>query len=72
MIKFHDAKRRIEFAQLKKEIGAEQFEIEKGCDDDDDGESKSNSSLKKLKKLSSKDKWSKPLLKGLKFLQKDS
>ena len=26
MIKFHDAKRRIEFAKLKKDIGEDQFE----------------------------------------------
>ena len=49
MIKFHDAKRRIEFAELKKEIGADQFEGE-----NEDNEKKSFS---KLKAITKKEKW---------------
>ncbi len=52
MIKFHDAKRRIEFAELKKEIGADQFEGENG----DDGGKKSSFS-NKLKEITKKEKW---------------
>ena len=48
MIKFHDAKRRIEFAELKKEIGADQFEGE-----NDEGGKKSSFS-KKLKDITKK------------------
>jgi len=64
IIKFHDNKRRVEFKILKDEIGEDQFE----------GDSANSSESKhKLKKLTvpKKDKWSKPLLKGVKFLKKE-
>jgi len=53
MIKFHDAKRRIEFKELKKEIGADQFEVEnkasiKGTGTDEESSSKSKSKLATL------------------------
>ena len=51
MIKFHDDKRRVEFAELKKEIGADQF--------DGDQDEKKSSYSKKLKVITKnkKEKW---------------